>query len=193
MEDHIRKPKKLSLYKALSIGYLRNEAKQGKRLKAFGYRIVPDLTNREHLVAFNPTSQKLLYVSQGTDFSNSTDVQNDILGAVGAQRLSRRREEEKAALEKARSMLKPRDTVLVSHSLGSQYTNYIARPTDRVIQYNPFYTPGATARPNVQNYREGPDVVSAFAPKANTTTLSDTKSMLKAHSIDNIKAEPIFI
>lgn len=54
------KPKKLNLYKALEIGYLRNEAKQKKRLKRFGYRLVPDLTTREHVVAINPVNNKLL-------------------------------------------------------------------------------------------------------------------------------------
>ena len=50
--DNIIKPKKnLNLYKALEIGYLRDEKKQKKRLKRFGYKLVPDLTTKEHLVA----------------------------------------------------------------------------------------------------------------------------------------------
>ena len=145
-------------------------------------------------MAFNPTSKHLLYVSNGTDFSNQVDVQNDILGLVGAQRLSRRREEEKNTLLKAKREYQPVKTTLVSHSLGSQYTNYIASPEDHVIQYNPYYTAGAKARANVDNYRTKMDVVSAFAPKANTHTIASPPALpAAAHNIDNIRNAPIFV
>jgi len=192
--DTIRKPKKLNLYKALEIGYIRDEEKQKKRLKRFGYRLVPDLTNREHVVAINPATNKMLYISNGTDFSNSRDVQNDLLGALGSQRNTKRLSEEKNTLLKAKQTLKPSDVTLVSHSLGSQYTNYIAAPEDRVLQANPFYTVGAKARPNVQNYRTKMDVVSAFAPKENTTLISSKNyNPLAAHNISEFKDVPIFI
>jgi len=190
----IIQPKKLNLYRALSIGYLRNEAKQKKRLKRFGYRLVPELTNRERVVAINPQNKKLLYISNGTDFSNSRDVQNDILGATGAQQNTKRMEEEKNTLLKAKELFNPKKTVLVSHSLGSQYTNYIAGAGDEVIQLNPYYTPGAKARPNVQNYRTAADIVSAFAPKENTQIIkSPTISPISAHNIETVKDAPIFV
>lgn len=189
----ILKPKKLSLYKALEIGYLRNEAKQKKRLKRFGYRLVDDLTNREHVVAINPATNKLLYISNGTDFSNSRDVQNDILGGLG-MRDTKRRDEEKNALLKAKKIYNPKETTLVSHSLGSQYTNYIADPSDKVIQYNPYYTAGAKARPNVENYRTKMDIVSSFAPAANTHLVKGgSVNPYSTHNIENIKEAPIFV
>lgn len=193
--DNIIKPKKnLNLYKALEIGYLRDENKQKKRLKKFGYKLVPDLTTREHLVAINPENKKLLYISNGTDFSNSDDVQYDILGAVGSQKNSKRMKEEKNTLLKAKETLKPKDVTLVSHSLGSQFTNYIASPADRVIQANPFYTAGAKARPNVENYRTKLDVVSAFAPKENTTLInSKNYNPLSTHNINEFKNVPIYV
>lgn len=192
--DNIIQPKKLNLYRALEIGYLRNEQKQKKRLKRFGYRLVPELTNREHVVAFNPKNEKLLYISNGTDFSNSRDVQNDLLGALGSQKSTKRYEEEKNTLLKAKEMLNPKKTTLVSHSLGSQYTNYIASADDTVIQANPYYTAGAKARPNVQNYRTTNDIVSTFAPKQNTEIIK-TKSVLptSAHNIAEFKDAPIFV
>lgn len=187
-------PKRLNLYKALEIGYLRNEAKQKKRLKRFGYRLVPDLTTREHVVAFNPVNKKLLYISNGTDFGNSVDVQNDILGLVGGQSQSRRREEEKNTLLKAKQMYNPSQTTLVSHSLGSQYTNYIASPQDHVIQYNPYYTAGAKARKNVDNYRTKMDVVSTFAPSENTHLIkNDSINPVASHNIENIRNAPIYV
>lgn len=195
MTEEIIRPKKLNLYKALEIGYLRNENKQKKRLKRFGYKLIPEFTNREHVVAFNPENKKLLYISNGTDFSNSRDVQNDILGATGAVKSSKRFEEEKNTLLKAKKELKPSKTTLVSHSLGSQYTNYIASAEDRVIQANPYYTAGAKARPNVQNYRTKSDIVSTFAPKENTTVINTPsgQNLLKAHNIEEFKSAPIFI
>lgn len=192
--SEVIKPKPLSLYKALDIGYLRDEKKQKKRLKRFGYRLVPELTTREHVVAIQPGTDKLLYISNGTDFTNRRDVQNDILGAIGKQSSSARMAEERSTLLKAKKEFNPKSTTLVSHSLGSQYTNYIAGGDDRVLQYNPYYTAGAKERPNVKNYRESSDVVSTFAPKRNTTILKPkTINPVSAHNITNIKSEPIFI
>jgi hypothetical protein len=192
--EPIKNPKKLNLFNALQIGYTRDEAKQKKRLKKFGYRLVPDLTTREHLVAINPVNKKLLYVSNGTDFANSDDLQNDILGAFGAQRDSKRMKAERNALLKAKQTLKPSDVTLVSHSLGSQYTNYIASPEDRVIQANPFYTAGAKSRPNVENYRTKLDVVSAFAPKENTTLINSKNfNPVSTHNINEFKNLPVYI
>lgn len=195
MSDIIQPPKKLNLHKALEIGYLRNEAKQKKRLKRFGYRILPEFTNREHLIAINPATQKMIYVSNGTDFSNPQDVKNDLLGAIGLQKSSARYQEERNALLKAKEKYRPKETTLVSHSLGSQYTNYIASGDDRVIQLNPYYTAGAAkARPNVENYRTKMDAVSMFAPKANTTLLKSKEvDPISAHNIDVAKDAPIFI
>jgi hypothetical protein len=193
MDDIIR-PKRLKLYNALEIGYLRNEAKQKKRLKRFGYKLVPDLTNREHTVAFNPVNQKLLYISNGTDFSNLRDVKHDVMGAVGAQRSSSREKEERNALLKAKQELKPKEVVLVSHSLGSQYTNYIAGSGDKVIQYNPYYTAGAKSRGNVENYRTRGDLVSMFSPAENTTTLNvGGLAPVQAHGISQIRDAPIYV
>jgi len=192
--ENIIRPKPLSLYKSLKIGYLRDENKQKKQLKKFGYRLVPELTTREHLVGFSPDTGKLLYVSNGTDFTNRADVQNDILGLVGKQQTSRRMEEERHTLLKAKRELKPKSTTLVSHSLGSQFTNYIAGGDDKVLQYNPYYTAGAKARSNIQNFRESTDVVSVFAPKSNTTILKQKKiNPISAHNITNIKDAPIYV
>jgi hypothetical protein len=191
----IRKPKKLKLYNALNIGYLRNEKKQAKRLKKFGYVLDKELTNREHLVAYNPFDQKLLYVSNGTNFANPTDVYNDIRGLTNTQKSSRRYQEEKNALLKAKEKYDEKKVTLVSHSLGSQYTNTIASRNDNVIQYNPFLMPNTTPRDNIQNIRTEYDPVSIFAPSQNTKTLpaGNGNGLLKAHNLDNIRNQPIFL
>lgn len=195
MDDLIQKPKKLKLYNALNIGYLRDEKKQKKRLKKFGYVLDPELTTREHLVAYNPFDKKLLYVSNGTNFANPTDVYNDIRGLTNTQKSTRRYDEEKNALMKAKKKYNEKQTTLVSHSLGSQYTNTIASRDDRVIQYNPFLLPNTRARENIQNIRTEYDPVSLFAPSSNTQTLpsGNGNTFLKAHNLSNIRDEPIFI
>jgi hypothetical protein len=189
----IRKPKKLKLYNALNIGYLRNEKKQAKRLKKFGYVLDKELTNREHLVAYNPFDQKLLYVSNGTNFANPTDVYNDIRGLTNTQKSTRRYQEEKNALLKAKEKYNPSKTTLASHSLGSQYTNTISSRNDDVYQYNPFLMPNTTPRDNIQNIRTEGDFVSLFAPQENTMNLANPNSLLKAHNLDNIRNQPIFL
>ena len=193
MDNNIIQPKKLKLYNALNIGYLRNQKKQRKRLKRFGYVLDPELTTREHLVAYNPFDKKLLYVSSGTDFSNPTDVYNDIRGLTNTQKSTRRYEEEKNALLKAKQKYNPEKTTLASHSLGSQYTNTIASRSDDVYQYNPFIMPNTTPRENVFNLRTEYDPVSLFAPKQITTTLPNPNGLLKAHNLDNIRSQPIFL
>ena len=52
-ESLINRPKQLKLYGALKIGYLRDEKKQAKALKQFGYVLDKSLTNREHLTAYD--------------------------------------------------------------------------------------------------------------------------------------------
>jgi hypothetical protein len=189
----IIQPKPLKLYNALNIGYLRNEKKQRKRLKRFGYRLDPELTTREHLVAYNPFENRLLYVSSGTDFANPTDVYNDIRGLTNTQKSTRRYEEERNALLKAKQKYNPAKTTLASHSLGSQYTNTIASRGDDVYQYNPFLMPNTRPRENIQNIRTEYDPVSLFSPKENTITLQNQNGLLKAHNLENIRNQPIFL
>lgn len=194
MDDLIQKPKKLKLYNALNIGYLRNEKKQRKRLKKFGYVLDPELTNREHLVAYNPFEQKLLYVSNGTDPTDYRDWYQDLRGLTNTQKSTRRYQDEKNALMKAKNKYNEKSTTLVSHSLGSQFTNTIASRDDNVIQYNPFLMPNTRPRENVQNIRTPLDPVSIFAPSENTRTISaGGNSLLRPHRLDNIRNEPIFI
>ena len=191
--DLIQKPKRLKLYNALNIGYLRDERKQRKRLKRFGYVLDSELTNREHLVAFNPFDKKLLYVSNGTNFLNATDVANDVRGLLDIQKSGRRYEEEKNALVKAKEKYQPVKTTLASHSLGSQFTNTIASRSDDVYQYNPFLMPNTTPRENIQNIRTKGDIVSLFAPKENTIDLNRGNHLLKSHNLSNIQDLPVYI
>jgi hypothetical protein len=74
----LRRAKRLRLYNALKAGYFRNEKKQRRYLKRFGYIVDSELTNpRENIVAYNPVDKKLLYISNGTDITDFSDLKND--------------------------------------------------------------------------------------------------------------------
>ncbi len=188
----------LSLGKALKIGYLRDERKQRKALKRFGYRLEPSSNSREHLVAYNPMQNKVLYISNGTDpvsvKGRERDFPQDLLLALGGTKQTKRFDSEKSALLKAKAEHPGAKVVLAGHSLGGAMTNAIASRSDRVLNYNPAFSLGQKAQPNVHNYRTEGDLFSTFAPKANTETLpAHGASILKRHDVDNIKKLPVWI
>ena len=195
----IIQPKDLTLHKALKIGYLRNQKKQKKRLKKFGYRFDPELSNeRQNVVAFNPTSNKLLLIGNGTDPRQEKDLQTDLLLGIGGLKETERYREEKNALLKAKRKYKEADVVIVGHSLYGGIANSIASPNDSVVTLDPALT-NPKPRRNVTNYRTKGDIVSAFAsntttlPNPNQLSLNPIRNILNAHNVDNIRNQPIFI
>ncbi len=204
MDSLTKKPKKIRLYNALKAGYFRNEKRQRKYLKKFGYILDTELTNpRENIVAYSPTDRKLLYISNGTDFTSAEDVGNDALILLGSQKESGRIRDEKQLLTKARNKYKDAKLVMASHSLGSQIQHNIAPAEARVVTYNPAYSFNQKVRPNFENYRTQGDIVSTFAPKANTTILENPNpqrsqfnafaNLLSAHDTDNLRNVGIFL
>lgn len=204
MSQLIEPKKKIQLYKALKIGYTRDEDKQAKALKKYGYVLDRELTNpRENVVAWNPLQKKLLYISQGTDPRSFKDLRTDVALAAGGLKQTARYKDEKNALLKAQQKYgaDASHVNLVGHSLSGGIVNFLAPSGSRAITYNAAYTPGQKARPETQNYRTAGDVVSLLAPKQNTTTLGmenaavipTPNALLKAHSLENIKQAKIYI
>lgn len=204
MSQLVEPKKKIQLYKALKIGYTRDERKQAKALKKYGYVLDRELTNpRENVVAWNPAQKKLLYISQGTDPRNQKDIQTDVALATGGLKQTVRYQEEKNALLKAQRKYgaEPKQVHLVAHSLGGAVVNLIAPSGSHAITYNAAYTPGQKARAETHNYRAAGDPISIFAPKENTTTLGrenapvapTPNALLKAHGIEGIKQAKIYI
>jgi hypothetical protein len=199
----LKKPKKIRLYNALKAGYMRNEKRQAKYLKKFGYILDNELTNaRENIVAYNPFDKKLLYISNGTDLRSAEDLGNDALILVGSQKESGRVRDEKQLLTKAREKYKGAKLVMASHSLGGQIQHNIAPSSADVYTYNPAYSFNQKMRPNFKNYRTEGDVVSAFAPSQNTTVLENPRprshfnafaNVLSAHDTNNLRNEGIFL
>jgi hypothetical protein len=205
MSQLIEPKKKIQLYKALKIGYTRDQNKQQKALKKYGYVLDRDLTNpREHVVAYNPLSKKLLYISQGTDPHSAKDIQTDLVLATGGFKHTQRYESERNALLKAQKKYgTPASNVyLAGHSLGGQVVNAIAPSGSHAYTYNAAFAPGQKAREAVHNYRTAGDAVSILAPKANTTTLGNAVApgssnlsnyLLKAHQLENLRNMNIYV
>lgn len=187
------RPKRLKLYNALNIGYFRNEAKQRKRLKRFGYVLDADLTNRERMVAYNPFSKKLLYVSNGTDFGNADDVANDLLIGLAVSPHSRKRvAEEKNTLLKAKDKYGVKSATVLGHSLGGNIAHYVGGADDKIIEYNPALI-NQKRRPNETLLKTKNDPFSSLATKPQVIKGTEDTSVMSSHNLSNIREEPIFI
>lgn len=195
----LEKPKKIKLYNALKIGYLRNEIKQRKRLKRFGYRLDSDLTNNERLVAYNPTTNKVIFVENGSATNPFTpqfyeDWRNNIQNvSTGTFQYTPRYQSAKSAYLKAKEKYKDIPVTLVGHSQSGIVVNDLTQKGDKGYTLN-----GALVKqkdnPNVTNYRIKNDLVSAFSnPNDMKTLQGDSRNPLVSHAIDNIRNEPIFI
>ena len=203
MDSLTKKPRKIRLYNALKAGYMRNERRQARYLKKFGYIVDNELTNpRENIVAYSPFDNKLLYISNGTDLRSAEDLGNDALILLGSQKESGRVRDEKQLLTKARKKYDGAKLVMASHSLGGQIQHNIAPSSEDVYTYNPAYSFNQKMRPNFHNYRTSGDIVSTFAPKENTTILENERprsqfnafaNILSAHDTENLRQQGIFL
>jgi hypothetical protein len=204
MDSLVKKPRKIRLYNALRAGYLRNAKRQQKYLKKFGYVLDKELTNpRETIVAYSPFDKKVLFISNGTDVTSAEDLANDALILLGSQKESGRVKDEKQLLTKAREKYKDAKLVMASHSLGAQVQHNTAPSSADVYTYNLAYSFNQKVRPNFKNYRTQGDIISTFAPKANTTTFPNPApqrsqfnafaNILSAHDTENLKNIGIFL
>lgn len=200
----------MTLYDALDIGYTRDPVKQKKRLKPFGYVYDDELSNgREFITAHNPYTNKLLRISNGTDFTSLTDVANDLMIGLGSQKDTRRFNDERNSLLKAKQKYPEDRVVLAAHSLGGQVAHNISgthsmgqiQAPDRVVMYNPAIAPFQKLKPNTQIFRTDGDVVSRFVPASQTVVLENPNeqrlnpfaNIYNAHNSANIKNIPIFL
>ena len=198
MPRPLRKFKRLTLHKALKLGYLRNETKQKKRLRRFGYRLDNELTTNEYLTAYNPQKNKVIFISNGTNPTNARDLYTDVFG-IGLGRLSStdRYKEAENAYEKAKQKYKDVPVTLVGHSLAGAIVNDIVKPSDRAIIYNSANSPFTKKKENVYSYRTAGDPFSAFDLQArtlaNAASISQRLNPIQPHNLSNIADKPIFV
>jgi hypothetical protein len=198
-----RTDKKLSLYKALDIGYLRNENKQSRKLKKFGYVLDKDLTTNERLVAYNPTINKTIFISNGSEinpFKSPTQFGKDWwnnIGRIGTGtfKSSGRYQQEKQAYEDAIKKYNA-PVVLAGHSQSGNTISGIAKSNHQAYTLNPALI-NQKPRENVHNFRIKGDLVSAVSN--DVTNLENPSNsffdipIVQPHNIDNIKRVPIFL
>jgi hypothetical protein len=189
-ESILRKPKQLKLYGALKIGYMRDEEKQAKALKQFGYVLDKSLTNREHLTAYDPVNKKLLFIPIGTQPSSMKDIGTDINLAFGRLKETERYKDDKRAFNDALAKYNEDRVVLAGHSLGGTIASGIGRGQDRIISLNKGATVGAQTRNNEEAFRIRGDVVSVLGSGIKTIqnpNLLREIPVLGAHTIEKIR------
>jgi hypothetical protein len=200
------KPRPLKLYKALKLSYEPNENKRKKILKRFGYRLDTDLSTPERLVAYNPFNKQILYASRGTNLRSGThvfdnkDIQTDILLGSGGLTQTKRFEEEKNTLLKARKKYNEDKVVLVGHSLGGGIINQLPqREQDKVYTYNAPILKKKSGGGQQKHLRTAGDIFSVANPAAQTLPNPNSLSanigsyLLKAHELANLQNQPIFV
>lgn len=194
----VRKLKRLTLHKALKIGYLRNEAKQSKRLKAFGYRLDPELSTKEFTTAVNTRNGKVLFISNGTNPTNVRDLYTDVFGiGLGRLKSTDRYKEAESAYLKAKQKYKDAPVTFVGHSLGGAIGTEMVKPEDRAIVYNAANSPFTKKKENVYSYRTAGDPFSAFDLQAktldNAVSITARLNPIQPHNLSNIADKPIFV
>lgn len=197
--------RKLSLHKALKIGYLRNEKKQQKRLKKYGYVLDKELTDNQHTVAYSPFTGKVIFINNGSEPNPLNagqfikDWRSNIFNVpTGTFGYTPRFQEDKNAYLKAKKKYgEDKQFELVGHSQAAISVNELASGKDQGLTYN-----GALVKqkdnPRVTNYRNPNDVVSMFSNPADMRTIAVQPNMrtinpLAAHGIEGIRETPIFV
>jgi len=193
----IRRPRKLTLHRALKIGYLRNENKQAKRLKRFGYRIDRDLTNNNVLTAFNPFNNKVITVVNGTNPLSPSDLWTDLRLASGNLKGSDRYKDAESIYLKAKKKYEAPVTI-VGHSLGGAIATNMVLPSDRAIVYGAANSPFTKKKENLYSYRTSGDPFSAFDATARTMNNPERNPIkllnpIQPHNVSNIADKPIFV
>lgn len=202
--------KPLPLARVLKVGY-QNQDKQQKKLGKYGYTLDKSLSNDNEQVYYQPKKNKLLVNVAGTH--NLNDVGTDVALAVGGLKSTKRYNEAKTVLNKAKEKYNNATTTITGHSLGATVGQGIASKNDKVYTLNGGYTVGQNTKGGSQhNYRTAGDVVSLLGSgNKNLKTVGkrgilDTakdlftggllklgQSTLEAHSPSSLKGEHIYI
>jgi hypothetical protein len=201
MSEIIRPKRRLKLYRALQIGYLRNERKQRKRLKRFGYVLDPELSTTERTVAYSPTQNKVIYIVNGSETEPLNNprqfikdwAHNLIAIPTGTYKLTPRYRQEYQNFRLAKDKYKDARFTVVGHSQSAQLSHGLPQKNDIGISLDPALI-NQKPRPNVYNYRTDGDFVSAFANDTKTlSNPSKSPNPYQAHDIENIKNKPIYV
>jgi len=186
----------LSLYDTLHNSY-QPLREQKKFYKDRGYYLDKKLSNDNQQVLYNPTSKKLLYNIAGTH--NLKDWATDAYLLFGKVKDTNRYKDADNTLKQAKLKYGVNNATITGHSLGATLGNYIAKPEDKAYLLDEGATFGQKQRnnDNHQHFRTRGDLVSALVSNhSNVKTLSNknvSKDFLRAHNVENIKNEKIYV
>jgi hypothetical protein len=203
----------MRLAKTLKIGYESKE-KQEKKMGRRGYTRDNELSNGDHQAYINKKTGKLLFNITGSH--NLKDAVTDGYLAFGGLKNTSRYKTADSALKKAKEKYKPTNVSVVGHSLGGSIAGLISSKSDRVTTLDKGATFGSRIRSNENGFRTSGDAVSILNSnsKRMTTLKNDNQKeslvgnalggitggifnkgidAYKAHDINNIKNEKIFV
>jgi len=208
--DGLKKPKELTLHKALKLSYLDNNKKKKKLLKKYGYRLDESLSNHNQTVGYNAHSKKLLMATTGTH--NYDDAKTDLQLAFGNLKRTRRYNEAKETLNRANEKYSDKkNTLLTGHSLGGTITGYLPYDKNtRAFAVNSGVTIGQKTRDRqgkLTNYRVKGDIISGLSAGHNFQNTLDINVPKRGktreeqlinqgfdrHSTDALKGTKLFI
>ena len=191
----INENKPLNLYTVLKNSYKDSNQAQ-KSMRKSGYYLDKKLSNHNEQVYYKPDERKLLVSVAGTH--NLSDWGTDLALATGNLKNTNRYKEADNILQAAKLKYKPTNTTVTGHSLGGTIASYIASKAggDKAITLDAGYTIGEKTRGNTDAYRNKGDVVSllgAYTKNMKTLQSQPTQNPLRAHNVDNIKNEKIYV
>ena len=189
----------IKLYDALK-SYTRDKKSQ-QQLKNAGYNYDSMLSNHNQQVWYNPNTKKMLFNVAGTH--NLKDWGTDLYLAFGKLKDTNRYKEARNILNEAkRKYGNDIETKISGHSLGGAIAQYVGGKDDKVYTLDKGATIGQKTRSNENAYRTSGDIVSAL--NANSTRMNTLNNynkstgfipldILKAHNVENIKNDNIFV
>lgn len=134
-------PPKITLYDALQIGYTKDPEKQQELLSrkpsARGYIVDKDLTNENHMTAYDPNSDTLLYVVNGTNLFKAQDYLTDANLAIGMLPQTSRFKDDQRAYFKAKRLYDPKHIRIAGHSLGGAIASKLEQPSENIEIHKP--------------------------------------------------------
>jgi hypothetical protein len=192
----INRPKSLTLYDTLNIGYKKNEDQQGKDMAKYGYQIDNKLSTDDYQTYYDPTNKKLLFNVTGSnklsdwvnadaklalggllkplEYFRPITKKLGIENIVGDFKQTDRFQNAQNALREAKNKYNEEQTTVVGHSLGGRIAQDIARKGDKVYTLDPGITLGQKTKSGQNVYRTSGDLVSiAGSGSKNITTLSN--------------------
>ena len=168
------------LYDTLKAGYSNDTQLQTKTLSKSGYIRDDELSNNKNRqVYFNPTTNSVLYNSNGTQTLN--DWKNNVLLGLGQIKSTDRYKNDKKTLEKAKKKYEGSDVTLTGHSQAGGILPLIAGKKDKVVTYNGAKF-GEKINKNEQHYRVASDPVSILSAKNKRTTTIQGPSVFPTYS-----------